>query len=331
MRRSRLRRQHWRLFPFALVGFVATASVATLSGDDKSQSKQSTADAAAPGDLERIDTEHLPNVVKVHPRVLSGGLPDGDAGFAELRDLGVKTVISVDGMKPDVATAKKYGIRYVHLPHGYDGIPKERVVDLAKAFLDLPGPVYVHCHHGENRSPAAAATGCVAAGLISPGEARDVLELAGTSEHYEGLYDAAETVRPLDPKLLDAAKPDFPEIAKIPAMAEAMVEIAHAHERMKEVAAAGWKVPPKHPDVVPAHEALMLRELFTELQRTEDVRGRPGPFRGALKVSEKAGFELEAAIRANDAAAAKIALGRISANCTACHNVYRDVPLDERK
>ena len=60
-----------------------------------------------------LQTSHLPNAVRLHEQVISGGLPDGDAGFAELRELGIKTVISVDGAKPDVATAQKHGRRTV--------------------------------------------------------------------------------------------------------------------------------------------------------------------------------------------------------------------------
>src|SRR5690349_9452889 len=80
--------------------------------------------APAPARIEKIDTRHLPNAVRIHAKVFSGGLPDGEAGFAELQELGIKTVISVDGAKPDVATAKKHGLRYVHMPHGYDGVPQ---------------------------------------------------------------------------------------------------------------------------------------------------------------------------------------------------------------
>src|SRR5262245_14725203 len=60
----------------------------------------------------KVAAEHLPNPWRIHPKVISGGLPEGDAAFKELADLGVKTIISVDGAKPDVATAKKYGLRY---------------------------------------------------------------------------------------------------------------------------------------------------------------------------------------------------------------------------
>ncbi|MEZ6069075.1 MAG: hypothetical protein R3C10_02145 [Pirellulales bacterium] len=135
---------------------------------------------------------HLPNAVQLHPRVISGGLPEGDAAFAELEQLGVKTIISVDGAKPDVQAAARHGLRYVHLPHGYDGIPEERGRELAKAVRELDGPIYIHCHHGKHRSPAAATVACVSTGLLPANEAVAVLKLAGTSPNYRGLYESAE-------------------------------------------------------------------------------------------------------------------------------------------
>jgi hypothetical protein len=101
-----------------------------------------TAQSTAPTKIEKIEAKHLSNPVRVHEKVISGGLPEGDEAFAELKDLGIKTVISVDGAKPDVATSKKYGMRYVHLPHGYDGVPEQRGKELAKPVRDLPGPIY---------------------------------------------------------------------------------------------------------------------------------------------------------------------------------------------
>ena len=68
----------------------------------------------------------------------------------------MQTVISVDGAKPDLEAARKHGLRYVHLPHGYDGVPAPRGDELAIALRTLEGPIYVHCHHGKHRSPAAA-------------------------------------------------------------------------------------------------------------------------------------------------------------------------------
>src|SRR5690349_14345952 len=84
----------------------------------------------------------LHNAFRLSDRLYSGSSPDGDAGFAELRRLGIKTVLTVDGSRPDVDAAHRHGLRYVHLPFGYDGIPRARLVELVKAARDLPGPIY---------------------------------------------------------------------------------------------------------------------------------------------------------------------------------------------
>ena len=46
-----------------------------------------SASATAP-DFERLASEHLPNAYRIHPKVISGGLPDGEAGFRDLASLG---------------------------------------------------------------------------------------------------------------------------------------------------------------------------------------------------------------------------------------------------
>jgi hypothetical protein len=285
-----------------------------------------------------LAARHLPNPWQVHPKVISGGVPEGDAAFEELAKLGVKTVISVDGAKPDVERAKRHGLRYVHLPHGYDGVPDERMKELAKAVRDLPGAIYIHCHHGRHRSPAAAAVACVGAGLLDPAAAEPILVAAGTSDAYRGLYQSAREVRQFESKLLDELKAEFPETAELPPLAEAMVALEHTHDHLKQVAAAGWKSPPDHPDIDPAHESLLLREHFSEMLRTDAVKQEPETFQELLRASETAAQELETVLRVRKAAgmpdealsAATKAFDLVTANCKSCHTTYRDVPLSEK-
>jgi protein tyrosine phosphatase (PTP) superfamily phosphohydrolase (DUF442 family) len=287
---------------------------------------------------EKLVVRFLPNAYRIHEKVISGGQPAGEPAFKELADLGVKTVISVDGATPDVAAAKKYGLRYVHLPHGYDGVPEDRAKELAKAVRDLPGAVYIHCHHGKHRSPAASAVACVSAGLLDPALAETVLTTAGTSEGYRGLYASARGAKRFDDKLLDELQAEFPETAKIPPLAAAMVELEHTHDHLKSVEAAGWKSPPDHPDIDPAHEALLLREHFTEMLRTDAVKEQPEGFQVLLRTSEVAAQELETALRywkdagmkGSPPAAAAQAFERVTAQCKACHTTYRDVPLGQK-
>jgi hypothetical protein len=180
---------------------------------------------------------------------------------------------------------------------------------------------------------------CVSAGLIDPKLAVTVLTSAGTSEGYRGLYASAREAKKLDDKLLDELAVEYPEQAKIPPLAEAMVAVEHTHDDLKTIAAAGWKPPAGHPDLEPAHEALLMREHYTELLRSDAVKQEPVAFQRLLQEGETAALDLERALATWKAAgyageaAGEIpaAFLKIEANCSACHKAFRDVPLGEKR
>jgi protein tyrosine phosphatase (PTP) superfamily phosphohydrolase (DUF442 family) len=283
-----------------------------------------------------VEARGLHNVYRVTERLYSGSSPEGDEGFASLRDLGVKTVISVDGARPDVERAHRYGLRYVHLPIGYDGVPEEQAWRIARALRDLPGPAYVHCHHGKHRGPAAAATAlvCLDADCSAEG-ALAILQKAGTDPRYTGLYAALRQVRRPTPEELDRVSANFPESAQVSGLAQAMVAIDERWDRLKEVRAAAWKVPPSHPDVDPPHEALQLAEQFREALRLPEVKNKhPQELQRWLADAEKTATELEAMLRhgkekgAVDETVAEALFKSASADCARCHAKYRDVPRE---
>jgi protein tyrosine phosphatase (PTP) superfamily phosphohydrolase (DUF442 family) len=314
--------------------FVCGCLIMAGCAEDKQPSPAVAAKQATP---QKLDVKYLPNAYRLHEKVISGGLPEGDDAFAELAALGVKTVISVDGAKPEVQLARQHGMRYVHLPHGYNGVPEARAKELAKAVRDFDGPIYIHCHHGKHRSPAAATVACIGAGLLSPVDSQNILKTAGTSESYRGLYQSAETARRLDDVLLNQLQAEFPETAKLPAMAEGMIGVEHHHDHLKEFAAADWKKLAKHPDLDAAHEALLLREAFYELLRTEEVRKQPERFQQLMREGESISKELEATLRGQEVEgvapskqSANQVFARITNNCQACHKQFRDVPLGDK-
>ena len=285
-------------------------------------------------DIQKLETKHLPNAVKLHEKVITGGLPADDAAFAELADLGVKTIISVDGAKPDVEAAKKHGLKYVHLPHGYDGISDERAKDLAQAVNELEGPIYIHCHHGKHRSPAAGAVACVGAGLITPEQSLGVLEMAGTSKDYAGLYDAARHAKEFEQDLLAELKTQFKPVVEVPPMAQAMVDLEMPFHHLQLLSENQWRAMKDHPDIIPAHEALILREHFTELQRTSESKSYGTDFLNWLKSSETSAVELHTRLKSIEqsnlekraAAVKKIDqnLLQIKNDCRACHITVRN-------
>lgn len=275
----------------------------------------------------KLDTKHLSNAIQVQPEIISGALPEQETSFAELQALGVKTILSVDGMRPNVPMAKKFGMRYVHLPNGYDGIPPDRVLELAKAIRDLPKPIYVHCHHGKHRSPAAVAAACRTLGLITPEQALDTLKLAGTNPGFRGLFESVRQSQPAANSILDSMKLDFQEISPVPPMAEMMVSIDLA---MSELIAAKKKNWPKWDKS--ATDALMLKEHMVELGRLEDSQARGKEFQQLLHESVLLSGSLENELRraydgqvtADSGTKSSSLLARVEDNCVRCHEQFRN-------
>ncbi len=271
-----------------------------------------------------LEISGVHNAFRATAKIYSGSQPEGDAAFAALAKLGVKTIISVDGGKPDVTAARKHGLRYIHLPYGYDGVPSNRVAELAKVATTETGPFFVHCHHGKHRGPAAIAVMCEASAGWTPQQAEAWLREAGTAADYPGLYRAAREFKMPTPAELAAVK-TLPEVAKSSSLVEAMVGIDAHLEALKLSQKAGWKTPPGHADIAPAHEATLLWEQFRELARTEDTAKQTADYRAKLGEAEQLADSLRKLLSApQDQIALDAALKQVGHNCAACHKKYRN-------
>jgi protein tyrosine phosphatase (PTP) superfamily phosphohydrolase (DUF442 family) len=273
-----------------------------------------------------IETRDLHNAHRVTGDLISGAAPETEQAFKDLEALGVKTIVSVDGAKPDAEAAKRYGMRYVHLPITYSGVSAGEGQRIAKALKELDGPIYLHCHHGRHRAAAAVAVACVLNGSLKPEQAEAVLETFGTGENYKGLWQAARDARPMDAAALARVKVEYVETAKIPALAERMVEIDHVWDDVKALQASGWQRPPDKPGLDAAHQALQLQEHLRESGRGEDAGGKPPEFHNLLTQSDAAAGALHKALSPSppDVTAADAAFKRVATSCTACHKTYRD-------
>jgi len=313
-----------------------------LIGCGESRRNEIPSPVAAPGVAPLLpevgdDARDLPgvaNVCRIADKILSGGLPEKDEGFRTLRELGVRTVISVDGARPEVALARRFGLRYVHLPIGYDGVPREQGLRLARAVRDLPGLVFIHCHHGKHRSPAAAAAAlrCLDS-RCGVADAVAILRRAGTAPHYRGLYAALQQFQPLTNSELDQVAADFPEVAEVPDLVQWMVTAERHIDRLRAVRAAGWQAPAGKPSLDPAHEALLLREALAEMARLPELQMRPAEWGAAIVAAQERIERLETALRKNtatrevDRASLEAAFLAVEADCAACHAKYRDAAL----
>lgn len=267
------------------------------------------------------DYPELHNLMQVTGSVYSGAEPKSDAAFRQLAELGVKVIVSVDGARPRVDLAKRFGMRYVQIPIGYDGIDAEAARSFARAADELDETTYVHCHHGKHRGPAGAAAICVARGDADGEQALKILEKAGTSKGYGGLW---RDVRSYQRPAADERLPALVSVAEVASLAAAMAQIDRASDNLKLCEAAHWQTPTDHPDIAPPQEALLLKEGFHEVIRQLVESNDDEQFLIWMSESERSAIQLEAALKTGDTAAAESAFAAVQSQCKRCHSEYRD-------
>ncbi len=306
-----------RLMSWILIAaWMALVAVQTTGAENPSA-------PVAPVPLELL---HGHAVFRITPRIYSGAQPEGDAAFAELAQMGVQTVVSVDGVLPDVAAARRHGLRYVHLPIGYDGISTQRMVQLVKTISELPPPFYVHCHHGQHRGPAAAAVMAMAREGWTSDQAVMWLRCAGTSTNYAGLYASVRQFRCPDSRQVSDSGPLL-ETAAVSGRVAAMVDIDVHWSRLKSWQRRSWKRVPGD-DGSPLHQnALQLWEALRELGRREATQRLSSEYRRRHALAEeKARAFLEETTSPEPRSVERLdGLYRgLAESCTGCHREHRD-------
>jgi len=96
------------------------------------------------------------NFGKISDGVFRGAQPDA-AAINNLQSLGIKTIIDLrmpkQVSKLEETQARAHGILYTNLPmHGLGRPADEQLRQVLSLMQTLPGPVFVHCQHGCDRT-----------------------------------------------------------------------------------------------------------------------------------------------------------------------------------
>lgn len=281
--------------------------------------------------FKRLQKVGLPNAIQVQPNFISGGQPTLRNGFRSLSELGIQTILSVDGIQPDLDSAKKFGIRYIHLPLGYQGISDDEAKTLAHIILKQDGPIYIHCHHGKHRSPAAAAVACITAGLMTNETAMILLEQAGTGSNYKGLFKAVTDASPVSTSELIRLSPILPQRADVPHIVESMTQMDQHMVQLKLLQQDQTEVSEIKVSSLTEH-ATLLNDHFKEILRRSTTRKFRPEFQSSLVTSKQAAIKLQSLLEqstgrtlsADKAVRASALVGQIANQCQKCHSQFRD-------
>jgi len=283
--------------------------------------------------LPRVDPREekgLHNVYMLGDNIISGSEPHGAEAFAKLAEMGVKTILSVDGKTPDAELAASYGMTYVHVPIQYSGIEQDELVKISKTFREKESPVYVHCFHGKHRGPAAAEIGRLALDGIPRDQAlAEMRQWCGTSPSYEGLYRAvAETEIPTHEETA-AYDFDFPNEHPFRGFRRGMIDVTRADDEVKYLAKNDWQPGPEHPDLDPVNAAAKLAGALERCATSPQALAEPADFQAWMEDSVAAANELRVLLEGmarneESSEAPTAAYKRVAANCIACHEAYRN-------
>ncbi|MEZ6004998.1 MAG: hypothetical protein R3F33_12520 [Planctomycetota bacterium] len=309
---------------------AVVAAPMTHSADPVATAQSYGIDAATP-------TEYpgLHNVFWLGKHIVSGSEPHGDVALDKLAELGVKTILSVDGKAPDAAGATARGMRYVHIPIEYSGMTDEEEAEIAKTFRELPGPFYVHCFHGKHRGPTAAAIGRIVLDGIPREEAlAEMQQWCGTAVKYRGLFEAIAWDDIPTAAQTRAMKFDFPATRTFEGVRAAMIPMARHWDEVKYAEKRAWALDPEHPDIVPAQEALKLSQLFTQLVNMKDYHHAEMPHTPEVQSWFQDGLtgttDLARLLTNQNPtdptwqSATKTAYDLAASSCTHCHKQFRD-------
>lgn len=252
----------------SLLCSVLTSALGLLAFTINWESR-ATADEAAISVAAPVDST-IANLRQLADTLYTSGEPKSEDDFRELQKLGIRTIVSVDGARPQVELAKRYGMRSVHVPLRYDGITREQVLSLVRALQECESPMLIHCHHGKHRGPAAAVVACVVTGRMTRVEATTFLEKAGTGREYAGLWQAVKTSAPVS---ADEKLPKLVAVAEVEALPETMARIDRLVDRVIDCA-DNLADPRVRQDGVEA--AVLLREEFFELGRNTEGSSMKG-------------------------------------------------------
>jgi len=150
--------------------------------------------------LTDVGLSPVPRFAEVEPGLYRGAKPD-DAGLRRLRELGVRSVISLIHDDGEHRTVETLGMRYFEIPlHAGLLGSSEPTAEQIRSFLALTGdsanrPLYFHCRHGHDRTGAMAAMYRIETDHWGADRAIEEMRALGASRFYKDLYRPIYRIR----------------------------------------------------------------------------------------------------------------------------------------
>ena len=268
----------------------------------------------------RVDQKFPENFVSFVPNLYSGGEPS-EEHLKLLHSLGVTTIVSVDGAEPNVEAVEELGIKYIHLPIGYDFVPNQVVATLMQLDPQLKTKIYLHCHHGKHRGPAVAAIYSVLTGSISKEEAIDKMQSIGTGREYKGLWHSVSNID--KEKISNTKQLPIVSSQKVDDLTASMATIDRLYDNVKHHLNTADPKLNKHEELL--HQTVLLQESLKESYRLDTHEWiNESEYDMLFKRTNTLADQLVSRVKSNKIALSQSTLKTLKQSCKACHTDYRN-------
>ena len=108
------------------------------------------------GNAEKINSVNFRNLYRINDSVYRSEQPDRK-GMAELKNLGIKTILNLRNGKDDISETKDMQLILRHVPINTWKLSYNDIVNALVVLKKSEKPVLVHCLHGSDRTGAVIA------------------------------------------------------------------------------------------------------------------------------------------------------------------------------
>lgn len=313
---------------FSALAFFLS-SISNSNAHEPQDTVKSKSAERLPDFIQRLgDQNGLENFLKVGERIYSGGEPNSE-GLLKLKELGITTIVSVDGLPPDLESAQKLGLRYIHIPLGYDGVGERERQQFATLITHVKGKIYIHCHHGKHRGPTAVATCMILSGDLDQKQAMAYMAVAGTSRDYKGLWDSVAAIKREEVEAGNAN--ELPDRVQSDDIAQHMAKLDRRWDEIQEQKRKSPVLNFDDPNKI-HQDAIAMMEYFRESARSvqRDREGKWGDAKSLqvlvdhLLHSSETAEQFASAIKSGDKKKASESFNSLAEQCKSCHEKYRD-------
>ena len=161
------------LFALILLGLLSSQ----LLAQEKAATQPTSSGALQPAYGEKLHITGIHNAGKINDVLYRGAQPR-ETGLAELKKLGITTIVDLRGedrqkLEWEHREADALGLRFVHIPvSGWAPPSEEQVAQFLRLFREDPKQkIFVHCRFGDDRTGVFVATYRMAVEKWSPEQA----------------------------------------------------------------------------------------------------------------------------------------------------------------